>query len=134
MPSHIQRIDKWLWYSRLIKTRSQASRLIAAGKVRINRNRVQKPAASLRVGDVITAVINGRVRVARIMDLGRRRGPAAEALLLYEDLTPKQEIVSQAKNGISVRAPSREKGMGRPTKRERRKLDNFLQSVQLADD
>lgn len=134
MTSQNQRVDKWLWYSRLIKTRTQASRLIAAGKVRINRIRVQKPAANLRVGDVITAVINGRVRVARIMDLGRRRGPAAEALLLYEDLTPEQETVSRSRNEISARAPTRDKGMGRPTKRDRRKMDSFRQIAQLADD
>jgi len=133
MPLKFQRIDKWLWYSRLIKTRTQASRLIAAGKVRVNRTRVQKPAANLHVGDVVTAVINGRVRVAKIMELGRRRGPPMEASLLYEDLTPVQNSASPSKNDFPVKAPSRDKGMGRPTKRDRRKLDHFRDKAHFSD-
>jgi len=128
-----QRIDKWLWYSRLIKTRTQASRLIVAGKIRLNRVRVQKPATGLRVGDIVTAVIGGNVRVAKILDLGRRRGPAADALLLYEDLTPDPKSVTQSSTVLSVKAPTRDKGMGRPTKRDRRKMDDFRDTAQFVD-
>ena len=121
-----QRIDKWLWYARLVKTRSQASRLIAAGKVRVNRKRVTKPAGHVRENDVITAVIHHKVRVVEVLQAGRRRGPASEAESLYKDLTPKPAEAETEKSKVHSQASTREKGKGRPTKRERRKLELFL--------
>jgi ribosome-associated heat shock protein Hsp15 len=94
-----QRLDKWLWHARLVKSRSLAAKLIEAGCIRINRRRVEKPAACVRCGDVLTASINGRVRVIRIVALASRRGPAAEAQALYSESAPH-------------RAPSDEEGLG----------------------
>ncbi len=80
------RLDKWLWHARFFKTRSLAAQVASAGKVRVNARRVSKPSAAIGAGDVLTFVAGGRVRVVRVRALGLRRGPAAEARSLYEDL------------------------------------------------
>lgn len=128
-----QRLDKWLWYARFAKTRSQASRLIEAGKIRVNRTKVVKPASTVRAGDVVTAVINRKAKVVKILQPGKRRGPASEAQELYTDLTPKpaeetKKTVSQNPEPERVEpapAPTRKPGMGRPTKRDRRSMEKF---------
>ena len=123
-----QRLDRWLWFARIVKSRTLASRLVEGGKVRINRERVREASRPVRPGDVVTAAVHGQVRVLRIRDCGTRRGPASEAAGLYDDLTP----ASAATTRRSVRpAPSglREPGSGRPTKRERRVLERFLQGI-----
>lgn len=81
-----QRLDKWLWCARFMKARSDCSRLVAEGFVRINRQPTDKAHARLRVGDVLTVPLRGEVRVLRIMSLASRRGPAAEARTLYEEI------------------------------------------------
>ena len=86
-----QRIDKWLWHGRFVKTRSLASRLVADGKIRVNRERVIKPSHMVQAGDVITAALAGRVRVVRVLVLAERRGPPAEARTLYEDLLAEKD-------------------------------------------
>nr|WP_119062659.1 RNA-binding S4 domain-containing protein [Dichotomicrobium thermohalophilum] len=118
----MQRLDKWLWFARFARTRSLAARLVEDGKVRVNREKILKPAQSVRPGDVITAAIGGRVRIVRIADPGARRGPAQEARALYEDLTPPAEPQTGGSERTAT-APTRAPGAGRPTKRERRKLD-----------
>lgn len=80
------RLDKWLWQARFFKTRGLAARAVTSGGVRVNAQRVLKPATAVAVGDGLTVVQHGRVRVVRIRALGLRRGPAAEAALLYQDL------------------------------------------------
>lgn len=82
-----QRLDLWLWCARLAKTRGECARQVAAGRVRINRLPTDKAHAKLRVGDVLTLTMGGRVRVWRVMALAERRGPASEARGLYEDLS-----------------------------------------------
>lgn len=83
----VQRLDKWLWFSRVLKSRTLAAQLIADGGVRVNRVRTTKPSHSVRPGDVLTIAIRGRVLVLRILATGERRGPATEARLLYEVLS-----------------------------------------------
>ncbi|MCK8784015.1 S4 domain-containing protein [Roseomonas sp. NAR14] len=84
-----QRVDKWLWCARVAKTRAACARLVETGGVRINRQPTDKPHARLRPGDVLTfAPGRAAVRVWRIRALGDRRGPAAEARGLYEELPP----------------------------------------------
>ena len=80
------RLDKWLWQARFVKTRSRAAELILAGAVRVNAQRVTKPACPIRVGDGLSFALNGEVRVLRVRALGLRRGPAAEARTLFTDL------------------------------------------------
>jgi ribosome-associated heat shock protein Hsp15 len=79
----LQRLDKWLWYARVIKSRTAAAQLVESGKVRVNRARVVKPSHTLRLGDVLTIALRGTVRVIEVVDLGARRGPPQEARLLY---------------------------------------------------
>lgn len=80
------RLDKWLWFARFRKSRSLAADLCLAGRVRINRQIVQKPAAPVRIGDVLTVPVGSEIRVVRVARLGERRGPPAEAQLLYVEL------------------------------------------------
>jgi ribosome-associated heat shock protein Hsp15 len=84
----VQRLDKWLWFVRVVKTRTLAAALVAEGKVRVNRERASKPSQALRVGDVVTVTVHAQVRVLKVLGTGARRGPPVEARDLYEDLTP----------------------------------------------
>ncbi len=81
-----QRIDKWLWFARIVKTRGLAAGLVEAGLVRINRHRVTKPGHAVAVGDVLTISFHGRVRVLKVAACAERRGPAPAAQMLYHDL------------------------------------------------
>jgi ribosome-associated heat shock protein Hsp15 len=87
-PAARQRLDKWLFFSRAVKSRTLAQKLIEAGAVRVNSERTLAPDRQVGPGDVLTMTVNQRVLVWRILDPGFRRGPAPEAATLYEDLTP----------------------------------------------
>lgn len=81
------RLDKWLWHARFAKTRGLAEELVAARRVRLNNQVITKTHALVRPGDVVTLTQPWRVRAIRVVQLGTRRGPAAEAEQLYEELT-----------------------------------------------
>ncbi len=81
-----QRVDKWLWHARLVRTRGAAATLAGAGHVRINGARIDAPARTVRTGDVITVALDRRVRVVKVTGFAERRGPASSAEGLYEDL------------------------------------------------
>ena len=85
-PPARQRLDKWLWFARVLKTRSLAARLVGEGHVRVNAVREDSPAKMIRPGDVLTIALDRQVRVLRVLAAGERRGPYAEARLLFEDL------------------------------------------------
>jgi ribosome-associated heat shock protein Hsp15 len=84
-PNASLRVDKWLWHARFFKTRSQATAFCAEGRLRINRRLVERASAGVRVGDVLTFAHGKDIRVVRVLKLGERRGPAAEARALYDD-------------------------------------------------
>ena len=107
------RIDKWLWYARFFKTRGIAAKLVAGGHVRVNSDKISKPAHSVGAGDTLTFPQGRLIRVVRLLDTGTRRGPAPEAQALYDDLTPEQKIVPP---------PVKTEGKGRPTKKDRRDM------------
>ena len=88
--AEVQRLDKWLWFSRIQKSRTLAALLVTDGKVRINRARVTKPSHALRKGDVLTIALRGNVKILRVLATGRRRGPPPEARLLYEVVEDRQ--------------------------------------------
>ncbi len=119
-----QRLDKWLWFVRVVKSRTLAAGLVTDGRVRVNRERVAKPSQTLRVGDVVTVTVGPRVRILEMLGPGTRRGPPAEAATLYRDLTPPPVPKPDAE---PVAAPTglRPEGSGRPTKRDRRALDRL---------
>ena len=81
-----QRLDKWLWFARFAKTRTLAAKLVSAGYVRVNGQRVDQAAKSVAVGDVLTLALARTTAVVRVEALGERRGPASEAQALYTDL------------------------------------------------
>ena len=121
--SNTQRIDVWLWHARLYKTRSLASKMVRGGKVRLNGNICKKSSAVVTPGDVLTFVRANDIYISKVLAIGTRRGPAPEAQLLYEDLTPPKEVKTQEPREISV---VREKGAGRPTKADRRAIDKLM--------
>ncbi len=84
-----QRIDKWLWHARLVRTRTAAAALAASGYVRLNGARISAPGRSVRIGDVITLALDRSVRVVKVAGFAARRGSAAAARSLYADLIPR---------------------------------------------
>jgi ribosome-associated heat shock protein Hsp15 len=86
------RLDKWLWQARFFKSRSLAAELIEAGSVRVNGTRISRPGRDIGTGDVLTFPQGTRIRLVRILALGVRRGPAAEAQMLYLDLDPRPDL------------------------------------------
>jgi ribosome-associated heat shock protein Hsp15 len=108
-----QRIDKWLWFARLAKSRTQAQALVAAGAVRLNRQKIDAASHAVRVGDTLTVAVHASVRVLRILQTGERRGPATEARLLYEEIAV--PVQAGAARGSADSGP-------RPDKRGRRAI------------
>ena len=80
-----QRLDKWLWFARVVKTREDAVSLVESGHVRLNGQKTLKPGHGVKPGDVLTIVLNSRVRVLHVEGLAERRGPAEAARLLYRE-------------------------------------------------
>jgi ribosome-associated heat shock protein Hsp15 len=81
-----QRIDRWLWHARVVRTREAAAALAGAGYVRVNGARVEAPGRMVRSGDVITVALDRGVRVLKVTGFVERRGPAGTAAALYEAL------------------------------------------------
>ena len=117
------RLDKWLWHARFFKSRSLATKVCDAGKVRVDGSRVSKPHHLVRPGAVLTFPQGRHIRVVKVLALSTRRGPASEAQTLYEDLKP-PEPANRLPRGADLRPTqiAREAGAGRPTKKERRAL------------
>jgi ribosome-associated heat shock protein Hsp15 len=87
-PADTQRLDKWLWFARIAKSRTLAALLVSEGKVRVNRVRAAKASQAVRRGDVLTITLRGRVDVFKVLATGTRRGPPQHARQLYEKLAP----------------------------------------------
>jgi ribosome-associated heat shock protein Hsp15 len=83
-----QRLDRWLWHARIVKTRALAAALAASGYVRVNGKRIEAPARAVRPGDVLTIALPSAVKVLRIIDFAERRGNPATARRLYEEIEP----------------------------------------------
>jgi ribosome-associated heat shock protein Hsp15 len=86
-----QRLDKWLWHARLVKARTSAAALVESGHVRINGVREKSPGHSVKAGDVVTVGLDRSVRVLKVIGFAERRGDAASARALYEDLEARSE-------------------------------------------
>ncbi len=118
-----QRLDKWLFFSRAVKSRTLAQKLIETGAVRVNSERMLHTDHKVGAGDVLTMTVHERLLVWRILDPGARRGPATEAATLYEDISPPQ--IPRADKPLDQ--ATRDPGTGRPTKKERRDTDRLRQ-------
>jgi ribosome-associated heat shock protein Hsp15 len=113
------RVDAWVWAVRLAKTRSQATAAVKAGHVRVN-DAPTKPAQAVSIGDTVRVRLHGFEKIYRVTGLASRRGSATEAARLFEDLTPPPPPKAERPSDVT-----RERGAGRPTKRDRREIDRL---------
>lgn len=113
------RIDAWVWAARLAKTRSQATAACKAGHVRVN-DATAKPAQAVAIGDTVRVRLHGFEKIYRVTGLAVRRGSATEAAKLFEDLTPPPPPKVERPADVV-----RDRGAGRPTKRDRREIDRL---------
>ena len=111
-----QRIDKWLWHARVVRTRTAAADLAGKGLVRVNGMRIDAASRPVKAGDVLTIAFD-RVRVLRVAGFSERRGSAADAAALFEDMTPPSPV--SAAQSASELAPG---PAARPDKQDRRAL------------
>ncbi len=121
-----QRIDKWLFFARVVKSRSLGAKLAISGRTRINRDKATQAADQVKTGDVLTITLDRRIAILKVLDPGTRRGPAEEARKLYEDMSPPP--VPKAEAIADALVPLREAGSGRPTKKQRRETDRLRDS------
>jgi ribosome-associated heat shock protein Hsp15 len=100
VPDDRQRIDRWLWNARVVRTRNAAAGLVVAGNVRVNGVRVTAPGRELKCGDVITVALWAGVRLLKVTGIAPKRGNASAASLLYEELS------GEAIPGLKEQAPA----------------------------
>ena len=119
------RVDKWLWSVRIFKSRSMATDACKSGKVKID-NKSVKPSYLLQREEIVQVRKNGFDLTFKVVDLLDKRVSATLAQPCYEDLTPAEELNKYNDWFVGKAKPeSREKGTGRPTKRDRRQIDRF---------
>ncbi len=118
------RIDKYLWAIRIFKTRSMATDACKAGRIKCNGQNV-KPSALVKVGEVYQISKGGERRVIEVVELLYQRSDAKTAVTKYIDQTPEEEKAA-FKSVFHAPALKRERGSGRPTKKERRETDELL--------
>lgn len=119
------RIDKWLWAARFFKTRSLATEEVTGGKIQLNQQRT-KPAKEIHIGDELTIRIGYVERTIIVKALSTQRRSAKEATLLYEE-TP--ESIEKREHAVELRrqeVATRPRGIGRPTKKERRSMHRLI--------
>ena len=114
------RIDKWLWAARFFKSRTLAAAACNGGKVDVNGD-AAKPSRVVRPGDLLHVTLPRIRRIVRVTAVAERRGGAREAAALYDDLTPPPPPREARPGPPAYRPP----GAGRPTKRERRRIDRL---------
>jgi ribosome-associated heat shock protein Hsp15 len=123
-PVERTRIDKWLWAARFFKTRSLASDAVDGGKVRINDIRV-KPAKEVKVGDTLSISLGQMQWTVIVRGLADKRGPASVAQQLYEETGASRTAREAAREQARLAAEPGTALRGRPTKRDRRRMDRF---------
>jgi ribosome-associated heat shock protein Hsp15 len=114
-----QRIDKWLFFARLAKSRTLAQEWIEGGHVSVNGEKVRRSSAEVKVGDRLEVLAERRTYIIVVRGPGTRRGPYEEARLLYDDESPPPERLTPFEQ--AQRAP----GTGRPEKKDRRALEKL---------
>ncbi len=112
------RIDRWLWAVRLTKTRPDAAAACRGGHVRIN-DRPVKPSTAVAPGDEVRVLVGDTTRIVKVVRVIQKRVGAPDAVTCYLDRTPARPEVPQ------VQVAARDRGTGRPTKRDRRMLDKW---------
>lgn len=122
------RVDKWLWAVRIFKSRTLAGGVVRSNKVKVN-DAIAKPSTQVTIGDRIAVVRNGFNMEYEVVKILEKRVGAPIAVTAYVDHTPEEEL-SKFKDWFTGRSGGefREKGSGRPTKRDRRELDEFKEN------
>ena len=117
------RLDLYLFYIRMFKSRNLAIKFIISNRLRISGQVTQKPHKLISTGDVLSLPIQDNVKILKVVDIPIRRGPFSEALNYYEDLTP----LKKQENKVNVSAKFNfVERVGRPTKLERRQIDKLM--------
>jgi ribosome-associated heat shock protein Hsp15 len=116
------RIDKWLWAARFFKTRSLASEAVAGGRVHVEGQRV-KPARDVRLGESIQVTMGETTLTVVVRALSDRRGPASQAVLLYEETRESRERRERERDLRRMAPPPGADLRGRPSKRDRRRIE-----------
>lgn len=117
-----ERLDRFLFFARAVKSRTLAQKIIETGAIRVNSERTERTDHKVGAGDVLTMSLHGKILVWRILDPGTRRGPASEAQGLYEDISP-PAVPRAERSPYEAAIAERPAGAGRPTKKERRDTD-----------
>ena len=130
MPRNLNgtRLDKWLWATRLFKTRSQANEACKGGKVKIDGANV-KPAREVKAGETITIRKDGLVSTVKVLDTFDKRVGAKLVTNYLEDLTPEEVRSAARERRHAMPSGKRPSGLGRPTKRQRRALEEFFEDA-----
>ena len=117
------RLDIYLHYIRIFKTRTIATKFVLTNRLRVSGHVTQKPHKMISIGDVLTMTINDRIKILKVLDIPNRRGSYPESLYFYEDITPIENC--QRKEDVKPFVKFVER-IGRPTKRERRQTDRLM--------
>ena len=117
------RLDLYLFYIRIFKSRNLATKFIIFNRLRISGQVTQKPHKLISIGDVLSLPIQDYVKILKVVDIPKRRGPFSEALNYYEDITP----LKTQENKVNVTPKFKfVERVGRPTKLERRQTDKLM--------
>ena len=117
------RLDVYLFYIRIFKSRNLATKFIISNRLRISGQVTQKPHKLISIGDVLSLPIQDYVKILKVVDIPKRRGPFSEALNYYEDITP----LKTQENKVNVTPKFKfVERVGRPTKLERRQTDKLM--------
>ena len=117
------RLDLYLFYIRIFKSRNLATKFIISNRLRISGQATQKPHKLISIGDVLSLPIQDYVKILKVVDIPKRRGPFSEALNYYEDITP----LKTQENKVNVTPKFKfVERVGRPTKLERRQTDKLM--------
>ena len=117
------RLDIYLHYIRIFKTRTIATKFVLTNRLRISGQVIQKPHKMISIGDVLTMTIHNNIKILKVLDIPKRRGPYSESLNFYEDITPIESIPKKETLKPDVKFVER---VGRPTKRQRRQIDRLM--------
>ena len=117
------RLDIYLYYIRIFKSRSIATKFVLTNRLRISGQVTQKPHKMISIGDVLTMTINDNVKILKVLDIPNRRGPYSESLNFYEYISPVSSIQKNESLKPDIKFVER---VGRPTKRERRQIDRLM--------
>jgi ribosome-associated heat shock protein Hsp15 len=128
MSSLSLRLDKWLFFARVCKTRAYAQKIIERGQITLNGAQIRKSSVSVKLEDKLVIVLGPVKRSIIVRQLGARRGPASEARALFDEPQPPERL-DRHEQGLPRHVPllTRPKGLGRPTKKDRRAIDTLLQ-------